>query len=118
MNDATSDVAIKGLAGNQKGVALPLIGIVTFLDHTWNEKFTSSLGYSMIDISNTDGQAASAFKKGQYIIGNLMYHPVPNAMMGAELQYGDRQNYSDGWSTSITKVQFSFKYNFSQSFYK
>jgi len=118
MNDATSDVAIKGLASNQKGVALPLIGIVTFLDHTWNEKFTSSVGYSMIDISNTDGQAASAFKKGQYIIGNLMYHPVPNAMMGAELQYGDRQNYSDGWSTSITKVQFSFKYNFSQSFYK
>ncbi len=114
MNDATADVAIK----DQKGVPLPLIGIVAFLDHTWNEKFTSSAGYSMIDITNTNGQLASAFKKGQYIIANLMYHPVPNAMMGAELQYGDRQNYSDGWSTSITKLQFSFKYNFSQSFYK
>jgi hypothetical protein len=117
MNDATADVAIKGTV-NPKGVALPLIGVVAFVDHTWSEKFTSSVGFSMIDISNTDGQNPNAFKKGQYIIGNLMYHPVQNALMCAELQYGDRQNYSDGWSTSITKIQFSFKYNFSQSFYK
>jgi len=43
---------------------------------------------------------------------------VQNAMMGVEFQWGDRKNFTDGWYTSIRKVQLSFKYNFSQSFYK
>jgi len=38
--------------------------------------------------------------------------------MGIEFQWGDRENFSDGWTTSISKVQLSFKYNFSQTFYK
>ena len=37
-------------------------------------------------------------------------------MMGVEFQYGDRENFnataSQYLSPSITKVQFSFKYNF------
>jgi len=36
-------------------------------------------------------------------------------MYGAELQYGHRQNFSDGWSTDNFKIQFSFKYNFSHN---
>jgi len=47
-----------------------------------------------------------------------MYYPAENAMMGVELQYGTRENYSDGWKTDIFKVQFSFKYNFSHTFYR
>jgi hypothetical protein len=38
--------------------------------------------------------------------------------MGIELQYGDRKNFSDDFSTSIFKVQFSFRYKFSQIFYR
>ncbi len=121
MNDAPVDVGIK-TTGNPnlpiEGVALPVTGLVGFVDINWNEKFSSSVGYSSIDIDNSNGQAPSAFKKGQYIVANLMYYPVKNAMMGVEFQYGDRDNYTDGWNTSITKVQFSFKYNFSHTFYK
>jgi hypothetical protein len=122
MNDAPVDIGIKNNFSNPTtpilGVALPVTGVVAFVDHSWNEKFSSSFGYSMIDIENSDGQAANAFSKGQYAIANLMYYPVKNAMMGVELQWGDRENYSDGWNTDITKVQFSFKYNFSQTFFK
>ncbi|MHA4845698.1 DcaP family trimeric outer membrane transporter [Flavitalea antarctica] len=122
MNDAPVDVGIKNNFSNPttpvEGVALPMIGVTAFLDHTWSEKFSTAIGWSMIDIDNSDGQTPDAFKKGNYIVGNLMYYPVANAMMGVEFQYGDRENYSDGWNTSITKVQFSFKYNFTQSFYK
>jgi hypothetical protein len=121
-NDAPVDVAIKNDFGNPtapiKGVALPILGITAFVDHSWNEKFTSALGYSSVNITNSDGQSADSYHRGQYIVGNLMYHPVPNAMMGGELQWGYRENYQDNWHTSITKIQFSFKYNFSQSFYK
>jgi hypothetical protein len=122
MNDAPVDIGIENNAGNAtapvRGVALPLLGIVAFLDHTWNEKFTSSLGYSSLDIENSDAQADNAFSMGQYIVANLMYYPVKNAMAGVEFQWGDRTNFRDDYTTSITKIQFTAKYNFAQSFYQ
>ena len=121
-NDAPVDIGIKNNPGNLttpiEGVALPILGISAFLDHTWSEKFSTAIGYSLVDIENSDGQNADAFQKGNYIVGNLMYYPAKNVMAGVELQWGDRHNYNDGWSTSITKVQFTAKYNFSQTFYK
>ena len=121
MNDAPVDVAIKNTGNTNapiEGVALPVTGLVGFLDINWNPKFSSSVGYSSIDIDNSNGQNDDDFKKGQYAIANLMYYPVKNAMMGVEFQWGKRTNFNDGWNTSITKLQLSFKYNFSQSFYK
>jgi hypothetical protein len=122
MNDAPVDVALKTNVGNTtkpvEGVALPLTGAVAFFDINWSDKFSSSLGYSMIDIDNSDGQANDAFKKGQYAIANLAYYPVKNAMMVVEFQYGDRENFKDGFTSSISKVQFTFKYNFAQAFFQ
>ena len=54
-------------------------------------------------------QAATAFKTGQYALGNLLYMPVPNVMVGGELQWGRRTNFSDGFSSDGLKLQFSFK---------
>ncbi len=120
MNDATVDVGIDAPANAtavtpDDAVALPLTGIVAFLDHKWNDRFSTSVGYSSIDIDNAD-VSNDTFKKGQYALVNLLYTPVENMMAGVELQWGDRENEGsvagyDG--TSITKVQFSFKYNFS-----
>jgi hypothetical protein len=122
MNDAPVDVGIETNPGNAlspvKGVALPILGIVAAVDHNWSEKFSSAFCYSMIDISNSNAQAGDAFEKGNYAAANVMYYPVKNVMAGVELQYGDRTNFEDGFDTSIFKVQFSFKYNFSQAFYK
>lgn len=121
MNDAPVDIGIELNPGSTVtpiiGVPLGVTGVSAFIDHNWNDKFSTALGYSMIDIDNSDGQAPSAFKKGQYIVGNLMYYPVKNAMMGIEFQWGDRENFSDGFTSSISKVQLSFKYNFSQTFF-
>jgi len=121
MNDAPVDVGPKNTGNVSRpveGVALPVTGLVGFLDINWNPKFSSSIGYSSIDIDNSNAQNSSEFSKGQYAVANIMYYPVKNAMMGVEFQYGDRHNFTDGWHTSISKLQFSFKYNFSQSFYK
>ena len=114
MNDATVDVGATG--DSDIGEALPLVGVVAFYDHTWSEKFTSSIGYSMVDIENSDAQAASAFNKGQYALANLLYHPMPNLMWGGEVQWGDRENFDDGFSVSDTRVQFSVRYNFAHTF--
>ena len=96
---------------------MPVTGIVAFIDHTWNEKFASSVGYSYVHIENAEASDESSFKTGNYAIGNLIYTPVPKLMAVVELQYGTRENFTDGFSSTGTKIQFSFKYNFSYSLY-
>lgn len=122
MNDAPVDVYVKDNgSGDIEGVAVPVLGVVAFIDHNWSEKFSSSVGWSMVDVDNTESQNDAAFDQGNYAIANLLYYPTQNAMMGVEFQYGDRTNYKEvnGFDgTNIVKVQFSFKYNFSQAFYK
>jgi hypothetical protein len=117
MNDSPVDVGVVATPSDPlrplKGETLPMIGIVAFVDHTWNEKFSSSVGYSMQDIDNSAGQAPNAFRRGHYALGNLLYYPVPNTMIGGEFQWGRRENFSDGFESDGFKVQFSFRYNFS-----
>ncbi|MCU0377130.1 MAG: DcaP family trimeric outer membrane transporter [Bacteroidales bacterium] len=117
MNDAPVDVGVTNDLSNP-AVTLPVLGIVAFVDQKWNDKFTSSVGYSMIDITNSEGMSDDAFSRGHYAIANLLYYPAQNAMMGVELQYGTRENFNDDWKTDILKVQFSFKYNFSHAWYR
>ena len=69
----------------------------------------------MIDIDNSDGQAADAFKKGQYALANLLYYPTPNVFLGPEIQWGKRENFRDGFTSDDFRIQFSAKYNFKLS---
>jgi hypothetical protein len=120
MNDSPVDVGIKLNPGNVNkpfdGEAIPIVGIVAFIDHTWNERYSSTFGYSRQDNNNTDGQAPDAFKTGQYALANLLFYPAPDVMMGGEFQWGQRENNSDGFKYDGYKVQFSFRYNFSHKF--
>jgi len=119
MQDSPVDIGIKANPGNPAtpivGTPLPILGTMIFLDHTWNDKFTSSFGYSAQDIDNSEGQAPDAFHAGTYVAGNLLYTPVPNMMLGGEFQWGRRENFADGWKYDATKIQFVFKYSFSHT---
>ncbi len=119
MNDAPIDVGIANQPSNQVspiiGKALPITGITAFLDHNWNKQWSTSVGYSMANIKNTDGQAASDYHMGRYFLANLLYTPVSGVMVGGEVQWGERSNFNDGFKYSETKIQFSFKYNFAAS---
>lgn len=117
MNDAPVDVGVKIISGNTiKGVTLPVFGTSLFLDHTWNKKFTSSTGYSMLNIQNSNGQAPDAFHRGHYALANLLYSPVDNVTIGGEFQWGRRENFLDGFGVNDFRIQFGFKYNFSKTF--
>jgi hypothetical protein len=117
MNDAPVDIGIVNNPSNLVtpilGEPIPITGLVLFVDLRWSEEFSSSVGYSRTDIDNTEGQKPNAYKEGQYALGNLLYYPVPNVMVGGELQWGRRENFSDGFSSDGFKLQFSFRYNFS-----
>jgi hypothetical protein len=121
MNDAPVDIGIArtNLTNPRvpiKGVALPILGVMAYLDHTWNKRFSSSIGYSMLNISNSDGQTPDAFRRGHYASGNLLFYPVDNVMIGSEVIWGRRENFLDGFKSDDVHVQFSFKYNFSKQF--
>ena len=117
MNDSPIDIGIVNNPGNAArpilGKPIPLVGITAWLDHNWNKQYSTALGYSMQDNDNTEAQSPNAFRRGHYVLGNLLYTPVPNVMVGGELQWGRRENFSDGFTSDGLKVQFSFKYNFS-----
>jgi hypothetical protein len=117
MNDSPIDIGIVNNFGNPVtpivGEPIPILGLVAFIDHTWNEHYSSTFGYSWQENDNTDAQAPSAFRTGHYVLGNLLYYPAPNVMVGGELQWGRRENFSDGFQSDAVKLQFAFKYNFS-----
>jgi hypothetical protein len=116
MNDSPVDVGIAPNPGDIlspiTGEAIPIIGTVVFLDHNWTKQWSTSVGYSHQDNDNTAGQNDDAFKRGHYALGNLLYTPVPNVMVGGEVQWGRREMFRDPFVGKGFKVQFSFKYSF------
>jgi hypothetical protein len=117
MNDSPVDLGIVRQPGNAVAPItadpIPILGVVAFLDHNWSSQWSTAVGYSFQDNDNREGQNPDAFRRGHYALGNLLYAPVKNVMVGGELQWGRRENYLDGFSSDGLKVQFSFKYNFS-----
>jgi hypothetical protein len=122
MNDAPVDVGVVNNPGNPrtpiKGKALPVTGIVAFLDHNWTPTLSTAIGYSSCHISNTNLAKGTAYEDGQYAIVNLLTTPFKNFLAGAELEYGSRTNFDGSYKANDVKLQFSFKYNFSQIFYR
>jgi hypothetical protein len=117
MNDAGDDVAIKRNPGNARrpveGVALPVLGLVGFVDLYWGKYMSTTAGYSLVRIDNTDGQADTALRLGHYALANVLFHPTEQFHLGPELQWGSRYNFRGGYSYDDVRVQFSLKYDFS-----
>ncbi len=115
-NDAPVDVAIRNNFTDPTtpivGVPLPVVGLTAFVDHRWNAHWSSSAGYSRVDIDNSSGQEASAFRRGQYALANLLWTPAAPVMIGGELQWARRANFRDGFAVDDYRLQFSFKYSF------
>jgi hypothetical protein len=111
MNDGGTDLAPEGAPGSLRAKAVPLTGVVAYYDRTWNDRWTSSIGYSFNDVDNTSFQDAGAMDRVDYASVNLLHTPAMNLMVGVELLWGERQD-KGGASGDNTRVQFSVKYNF------
>lgn len=122
LNDASADIGVKENPGNTskpiEGYALPVFGALLFVDHSWNEKVTSTIGYSTLNTQLASTSDSSSFKTGGYALANVLFHPVPKMLWGVEVQYGSRENFKDDWSYNAVKVQLSFKYNFGTTIYR
>jgi hypothetical protein len=117
MNDAPVDIGPKARLFDARrpltGSPLPVFGAVAFYDHYWSEKFSSTIGASVVNIQNVILLPPATFRRGWYGVTDLLYYPVKNVMMGGEFIWGRRENFTDGFIFDDYRVQFSFKYNFS-----
>ena len=111
MNDGGTDLAPGGTLADPHAEAVPLLGVVAYYDHYWNDQWSSSIGYSFTQVDNTSLQDAHAFHKGQYASLNLLYTPAKNIMMGGEVLWGKRTD-NNGASGDDWRFQFSVKYSF------
>jgi len=108
MNDGGVDLAP---GGNFQAEAVSSLGWFAYYDRYWNDKWSSSIGYSEHHQNNTAGQLGNAFRTGSYASVNLLYYPVKNLMTGAELLWG-RLEDKDGLTGEDHRIQFSTKYTF------
>jgi hypothetical protein len=91
--------------------AAPLLGLMFYYDHYWNDHFATSFGYSQTRLENTNFQSPDAYRLGQYVSANLLWTPIPPLMIGAEYLWGERTD-KNGANGDDNRVQFTFKYNF------
>jgi DcaP outer membrane protein len=91
--------------------AVESVGLMLFYDHRWNKEWTSSIGYSQHEQTNTVGQFFNAFKQGSYSLVNLLWSPAKNMTVGGELLWGQKEQ-KDGQSADDVRVQFSTQYKF------
>jgi hypothetical protein len=97
-----------------RGDVVPLFGLMAYYDHYWNDQFSSSIGYSRVQVDNTNFQEGTAFQTAQYASVNLLYTPSDKIMMGGEFLWGTRED-KDGEEGDDYRLQVSFKYAFSSN---
>jgi hypothetical protein len=117
MNDGGTDLAADGTLANPEAKAVPLQGFTAYLDHTWNARFSSSVGYSRTQVDNTTLQGPNAFKAGDYASANLLMYPAKNVFFGIEGLWGQRED-NNGDKGTDTRVQVSAHYGFSSLDFK
>ena len=103
--------------GSLRGDVLPLLGLTAYYDHYWNDQWSSSVGWSMTKVDNTDFQEVTAYRQGQYASANLLYTPDPRILVGGELLWGEREDFNHNKGDDL-RVQVSFKYSFSSKDFK
>lgn len=90
---------------------VPLLGISAYYDHFWSDRWSSTIGWSMIKLDTSDGQADNEFEAGQIAQVNLLHYPADNVLLGTEFIWGEREDV-DGNTGTDYRVQFSLKVNF------
>jgi hypothetical protein len=86
--------------------------MLAFYEHHWSDRFSTTLGYSRVDVDNSDAQSDLAFKTGQYALINLLFNPAAKLRVGGEFQWGRRGNAFDDFDSHDFRLQFQARYSY------
>jgi hypothetical protein len=123
MNDGGMDLGPKAITGVTQPIfpippgqlrpdVVPLLGLMFYYDHAWNDQWSTSIGWSQTKVDNLNFQSPDTYKDGQYASVNLLWTPNPDLLFGGELLWGTRED-KNGASGDDVRLQFSGKYSFS-----
>jgi outer membrane murein-binding lipoprotein Lpp len=108
MNDGGIDLAPNG---SFRAETVNTLAYLLYYNHAWNDKWTSSVGYSQHKQDNTGGQARNAFRRGSYASGNVLYTFAKNVTTGVEFIWGKLET-KDGSSADDSRLQWSTRVSF------
>ena len=109
MNDGGVDLAPNESLTHE--LAVSGLGWLLYYDRQWDERWTSSIGFSEHRQWNTGGQTDAALRLVRYASANVLFHPTSDMFVGPELIWGDRQD-KDSHSADDLRMQVSFHYDF------
>ena len=92
--------------------AVPILGVSGYVDLQWTSEISSAIGYSLVEVDNTNFQTGDAFHRGEYASANVLWAPDPRILTGLELLWGQRTD-NDGSNGEDMRMQFTFKVSFS-----
>ncbi len=91
---------------------------MAYHDHYWNDQWSSLHrlehdrgGQHRLPVGATPSDSA------QYASANVLYAPDPRILMGAELLWGEREDFNENKGDDL-RIQVSFKYSFSSNDFK
>lgn len=118
MNDPCCSLYAASTGGSDAGLnsdndleAIGITGGFVYLDHSWSEEYTSSVGVSYVDVDNLSTQFSRALNKSLYTTANLIWNPTPMSRVGFELQYGEVESFGGEDADNIRfQTSVGFKY--------
>jgi hypothetical protein len=108
MNDGGIDLAPNA---SFRAETVRTLAYLLYYNHAWDDKWTSSLGYSQHKQNNTDGQSGTAFRRGSYASANVLYTFAKNVTTGFEYIWGKLET-KDGASANDSRLQWSTRVSF------
>jgi hypothetical protein len=112
MNDAVQDIAPDTADPvTARATSVAVLGVSAYYDHYWNPRWSTSVGWSLLDMDVEAGMGDGEFKRGQIAQLNLLHYPRENVLFGTEFIWGEREDV-DGATGEDYRVQFSLKVNF------
>ena len=112
ITDGGIDIAPNSVSSTSNSAeAVPLLGVMAYYEHFWNDRWSTTLGWSMTDLDTTEGQLPTEFERGQIAQINLLHYPTDNVLLGTEFLWGEREDV-DGNIGSDYRILFSLRVNF------
>ena len=108
MNDGGVDLAP---GAGLRAETVQSFGWLAYYNHWWTDQWSSAIGFSQHQQDNTEGQTATAFRRGSYGNVNVLYYPWKNVTTGLEFVWGELEQ-KDGQSATDYRLQFSTKVTF------
>ncbi len=108
-NDQPPDAVFDSSGTNL--MVIPVLGWFISYEHWWNNQFSSTFVYSILDVDNLNSQPSDSLDKTNYTSANVVWTPIEHWLFGIEALWGKRED-KDGREGTDFRTQFTSRVSF------